>query len=53
MTEQLKRMLLPREWQMGELKFTPETGWICPQCNAVMSPSWPTCFYCKPKIEEK
>ena len=24
------------------------SGWICPQCHAVMSPTYPTCFYCKP-----
>lgn len=24
-------------------------GWICPRCDAVMSPTTPTCFYCKPK----
>jgi len=28
-------------------------GWICPQCNAVMSPTFPSCFYCKPKQMEK
>lgn len=24
------------------------TGWQCPLCNAIMSPSYPTCWYCKP-----
>ena len=23
-------------------------GWECPKCGAVMSPSSPTCWYCKP-----
>lgn len=23
-------------------------GWECPKCNAVMSPTYPTCWYCKP-----
>lgn len=26
-------------------------GWECPKCHAVMSPSYPTCFYCKPREE--
>lgn len=25
------------------------TGWICPKCSAVMNPSSPSCWYCKPK----
>lgn len=25
-------------------------GWECPKCHAVMSPTYPTCFYCKPSI---
>lgn len=24
------------------------TGWQCPKCSAVMSPTTPCCFYCKP-----
>ena len=27
------------------------TGWVCPRCNAVMSPSVPTCVNCKPKLD--
>lgn len=23
-------------------------GWICPQCQAVMGPNFPTCWYCRP-----
>lgn len=26
----------------------PTQGWQCPSCRAVMSPTYPTCFYCKP-----
>ena len=25
-----------------------QTGWSCPKCHGVMSPIYPTCFYCKP-----
>lgn len=27
----------------------PKEGWKCPVCCAVMSPTYPTCFYCKPE----
>lgn len=27
----------------------PQFGWQCPRCDSVMSPSMPTCWYCKPK----
>jgi hypothetical protein len=29
------------------------SGWICPKCEAVMAPFHPTCWYCKPKKEER
>lgn len=29
--------------------FMPNKGWECPKCSAVMSPSYPTCFYCRPQ----
>lgn len=32
--------------------FTPAAkGWECPKCGAVMAPFAPSCFYCKPKME--
>lgn len=27
------------------------TGWSCPKCQAVMSPTYPTCFYCSPNTK--
>lgn len=29
------------------------TGWLCPQCQAVMAPQTASCVYCKPKQELK
>lgn len=26
----------------------PQFGWRCPRCDSVMSPSMPTCWYCRP-----
>lgn len=28
--------------------LTKSKGWECPKCGGVMSPSYPTCWYCKP-----
>lgn len=38
-------MNIPSQFNMLNTK-----GWECPKCNAVMSPNYPTCFYCKPTI---
>jgi len=44
---------------IGDIKITKQNeisiyqlqkGWQCPVCDAVMSPTFPTCFYCKPKV---
>lgn len=37
---------------LGFHDFKPYTtkGWECPKCQAVMAPTAPTCFYCKPAI---
>lgn len=35
-------------YQLGHSETPSAKGWECPKCNAVMSPSFPTCFYCKP-----
>jgi len=46
---------------IGDIKIIKENeisiyqlqkGWQCPVCFAVMSPTFPTCFYCKPKVSE-
>lgn len=36
---------------MSQLNISPATptGWMCPNCRAVMAPHYPTCFYCRPK----
>lgn len=26
-------------------------GWVCPKCDVVMSPTYPTCFYCGPNAK--
>jgi hypothetical protein len=39
-------MNLPRD-----LNFPMPTGWQCPVCFAVMSPSIPSCFHCVPLKE--
>lgn len=32
-----------------EMDFiTNNKGWSCPLCNAVMAPTYPTCWYCRP-----
>lgn len=33
----------------GQFDFTKSSGWVCPKCKAVMAPTYPTCFYCKPQ----
>ena len=35
-------MNLPNE------NLLPNRGWVCPLCNSVMSPTCPTCWYCRP-----
>lgn len=42
----------PRDW---DNQFIPpiKSGWQCPRCQAVMNPSMPTCFYCKPEKKKK
>lgn len=34
-------------WQTYQ---APQTGWICPKCQAVMAPNTPMCIHCKPVI---
>lgn len=33
---------------IGNFEWPSQKGWECPRCHAVMSPTFPTCFYCKP-----
>lgn len=35
-----------------QLNISIKYGWECPKCSAVMSPTTPCCFYCKPKISQ-
>jgi hypothetical protein len=34
---------------IGSAHIGNSTGWSCPKCGAVMSPTTPMCFYCVPK----
>lgn len=37
----------------GQFDYTKPSGWICPKCNGVMSPTTPVCLYCKPKKDNE